>query len=127
MTNTVDVLANPSSILQQLFASGAVQQQAFDPQSRYYGLPITTVQTAGGEELSYVSRRFIPPPSAFRLLQRYRVRQGDRIDVIAASLVGDPLRYWQVCDANLAQDPDDVTATPGAFIAITLPAGLPGA
>jgi hypothetical protein len=127
MTTTADLLANPSAVLQQLFTVGALQPQAFGPQSRYNGLAIMTLTAGDGEQISYVSRRFIPQPSAFGLLQRYRVQQGDRIDVIAASLVGDPLLYWQICDANLASDPDDTVATPGAFISITLPAGVPGA
>lgn len=116
-----------ATILQQLFATGAVQQQSFGPQSRYYGVPVLTQTTASGDQISYVGRRFIAPPSAFATLQRYRVSQGDRIDVIAGAILGDPLVYWQICDANLALDPDDVTAQPGAFIVITLPAGVPGA
>jgi hypothetical protein len=127
MTNPAAALANPSAIIQQLFATGAIQPQAFTPQSRYYGLPVITLSTSPGEQLSYVARRLIPPPGAFGLLRRYRVLQGDRIDVIAGSLLGDPLLYWQICDANVASDPSDVTATPGALIDIALPAGVRGA
>jgi hypothetical protein len=116
-----------AALLQQLFNAGAINQQSYGPESRYYGLPLLTQTTPAGAQLSYVSRRFIPPPEDFALLQRYRVKQGDRIDVIAASILGNPLSYWQICDANLALEPDDVTAVPGAFIVITLPAGVPGA
>jgi hypothetical protein len=116
-----------TALLQQLFNAGAINQQSYGPESRYYGLPLLTQTTAAGAQISYVSRRFIPPPEDFALLQRYRVKQGDRIDVIAASILGNPLSYWQICDANLALEPDDVTAVPGAFIVITLPAGVPGA
>lgn len=82
--------------------------------------------TPAGTQVTYVSRRFIPPPQDFSLLQRYRVQQGDRVDVIAGAILGDPLSYWQICDANLALEPADVVAVPGAFISITLPAGVPG-
>ena len=116
-----------AALLQQLFNAGAISQQSYGPESRYYGLPLLTQTTPAGAQISYVSRRFIPPPEDFALLQRYRVKQGDRIDVIAASILGNPLSYWQICDANLALEPDDVTAVPGAFIVITLPAGVPGA
>ncbi len=116
-----------AALLQQLFNAGAISQQSYGPESRYYGLPLLTQTTPAGAQVSYVSRRFIPPPEDFALLQRYRVKQGDRIDVIAASILGNPLSYWQICDANLALEPDDVTAVPGAFIVITLPAGVPGA
>jgi hypothetical protein len=116
-----------AALLQQLFNAGAINQQSYGPESRYYGLPLLTQTTPADAQISYVSRRFIPPPEDFALLQRYRVKQGDRIDVIAASILGNPLSYWQICDANLALEPDDVTAVPGAFIVITLPAGVPGA
>jgi hypothetical protein len=127
VTTTADLLANPSAVLQQLLTAGALPPQAFGAQSRYNGLPILTRTSSDGAQQSYVSRRFIPQPDAYGLLQRYRVQQGDRIDVIAATLLGDPLLYWQICDANLASDPNDTVATPGAFIDITLPAGVPGA
>ena len=117
---------DPSALLQQLFSAGAVNQQSYGPESRYYGLPLLSCTTPAGGQISYVARRFIPPQGAFALLQRYRVQQGDRVDVIAGSILGNPLSYWQICDANLALEPDDVTAHPGAFIVITLPAGVPG-
>ncbi|HEU5003840.1 MAG TPA: LysM domain-containing protein [Actinomycetota bacterium] len=114
-------------LLQQLLAAGAVTQQAFGPESRYVGLPIRTLAAPDGTPVSYVSRRFIAAPGAFAVLQRYRVREGDRVDVVAATLVGNPLSYWQLCDANLALEPSDLTGVPGAFIVVTLPAGVPGA
>jgi hypothetical protein len=119
-------VTDPSTLLQQLFNAGAVNQQSYGPESRYYGLPLLSMATSDGAEIPYVSRRFIPPPGTFALLERYRVQQGDRIDVVAGSLIGNPLSYWQICDANLAVDPNDVTAAPGVFIAVTLPAGVPG-
>jgi hypothetical protein len=119
-------MTDASSLLNQLLAAGAVTQPAFGPESRYSALPLATHTSSRGEELRYVTRRFIPPPERFALLQTYRIRQGDRIDNLGASLAGDPLFYWRICDANLALDPDDVTAVVGATIRITLPAGIPG-
>lgn len=117
---------DPSALLQQLFNAGALTPQTFGPESRYYGLPLLSLTTASGTQISYVSRRFIPPPQDFTVLQLYRVQQGDRVDVIAATLLGNPLSYWQLCDANAAIEPPDVVAVPGAFINVTLPAGVPG-
>jgi len=117
---------DPSALLQQLFNAGAINQQSFGPESRYYGLPILSQTAPDGTQMSYVSRRFIPPPESYAVLQRYRVRQGDRVDVIASSILGNPLSYWQICDANLALEPNDITANPGDFIVVTLPAGIPG-
>lgn len=119
-------MTDPTSLLQQLFAAGAIPRQTFDRDSRYYGLPVLTTTDARGEPVQYVSRRFIADPKLLAVIQRYRAGQGDRIDVVAASLIGNPLSYWQICDANLAVDPDDVTARPGMFISVTLPPGVPG-
>ncbi len=112
--------------LQALLQSGALQQSAFTTESRYYGLPVASFSMSDGREVRYVTRRFIPPPQRFAVLQRYRVVQGDRIDVVAGQVYGEPLFYWRICDANLALRPEDVTAIPGAFIRIALPAGIPG-
>jgi hypothetical protein len=120
-------MIDAGSMLQQLIQSGAVQLSGFTPESRYLGIGLATWATPQGEQVEYVRRRFIPPPERFALIQRYRVTQGDRIDVVAANVYGEPLFYWRICDANLAVDPNDVTAQPGAFIRITLPAGIPGA
>jgi hypothetical protein len=119
-------VSDASTLLQQLFAAGAIQQQNYGPESRYYGLPVLTMTLPTGDKVSYVDRRFIPPTDSFAVLQRYRVQQGDRIDVVAGALLGNPLSYWQICDANGASDPDDVTAVPGVFIVVPLPAGVPG-
>ena len=119
-------MTDPTSLLQQLLTAGAVAQPRFDPASRYYGRPILTTEDARGHSVLYVSRRFLPDPATLTVIARYRVQQGDRIDVVAAAQIGNPLSYWQICDANLALQPDDVTAAPGTFIAITLPAGATG-
>jgi hypothetical protein len=119
-------LTDPMSLLAQLFSAGAVNQQSYGPESRYSGLPLLSQATPAGGQVSYVSRRFIPPAGSFAALQRYQVQQGDRPDTIAAAVLGNPLSYWQICDANQVLDPAGLTAVPGAFIVITLPAGVPG-
>jgi hypothetical protein len=54
------------------------------------------------------------------------VKQGDRLDLIAAKYLGDPLIFWLLCDANGAIRPDDLVETPGTIISITTPQGVPG-
>jgi hypothetical protein len=119
-------MSDPATLLQQLFQAGALVHQSFGAESRYYGLPLLALATPAGGNISYVSRRFIAPPQSYALLRRYQVQQGDRVDVVAGAILGNPLSYWQICDANLALEPSDVTAVPGAYIVITLPAGIPG-
>jgi hypothetical protein len=117
---------DPSALLQQLLTAGAIAPQNFGTGSRYYGLPLMSMTTSSGTQISYVSRRFIPPAADFAVLQLYRVQQGDRVDVVSASQLGNPLLYWQLCDANVVLEPPDLVAVPGAFINVTLPAGVPG-
>ncbi len=119
-------MSGSTDLLQQLLQSGVLQQSAFTMQSRYYGLTVASLPAANGDTISYVTRRFIPQPQNYAVMQRHRVVQGERVDVIAAQSYGDSLYYWRLCDANLATRPEDVTATVGAFINISLPPGIPG-
>jgi hypothetical protein len=54
------------------------------------------------------------------------VTNGERPDTLAALHMDDPEQFWQVCDANLVDRPNDLTDTPGRVVRITLPAGIPG-
>ena len=66
--------------------------------------------------IPYLARRIVPQPGAPNFATR-RPRtpcmQGDRLDLIAAKYLGDPLMSWLICDANGAIRPDDLVATPG--------------
>ena len=71
----------------------------------------------------------MPQPGApnFATVARHSVRQGDRLDLIAARYLGDPLVFWIICDANGAIRPQDLVAQPGRVLAITTPQGAGGA
>jgi hypothetical protein len=47
------------------------------------------------------------------VLATVTVRSGDRLDLIAARLQGDPLRAWRIADTNIAMNPLDLTERPG--------------
>ena len=70
----------------------------------------------------------MPQPGApnFATVASTRYKQGDRLDLIAAKYLGDPLMFWLICDANGAIRPDDLVATPGTVLNITTPQGVPG-
>jgi hypothetical protein len=55
------------------------------------------------------------------------VHQGDRLDLIAAKYLGDPLMFWLICDANGAIEPEKLVRTAGTVVNITTPIGVPGA
>jgi hypothetical protein len=99
---------------------------AFPPSSRYSGIDIATLTTSDGRTIAYLRRRFIPPPSSFQLLAEHVVADGDRLDLIAATYLGDPEQFWRLCDANGAMDPEELTARIGGVIRVTLPQGVQG-
>jgi hypothetical protein len=98
----------------------------FAPTSRYALTPTTTWRRPDGTPVSYLTRRFLPSPEDFALLQWHVVVQGERLDRIAAQHLGDPEQFWRLCDANRALRPAELTETIGRPLRITLPEGIPG-
>ncbi len=96
------------------------------PTSRYASVGTTTVTTAAGTTIVYLERRFVPQPGSLTQIGTYTVVAGDRLDLIANAQIGDPSQWWQVADANRAMWPEDLTATVGTVLRITLPQGVPG-
>lgn len=116
-------MIDPSTLVPSPFDAPLVP---FAEGSRYRGLPLLTYHDAEGREIVYVARRWVPPPELFGDVARYQVRDGDRIDNVAAAHLGDPELYWRLADANRALAPDELTARPGRWLRITLPGGFPG-
>ena len=98
---------------------------SFPPTSRYYGLETATLEGADGQTIVYLRRRFLPPPERFALLREHVVAEGERLDLIAATYMGDPLQWWRIADANRALNPDELIDI-GRRLRITLPEGIPG-
>jgi nucleoid-associated protein YgaU len=117
------------SPLQALIQLGVVPTVTFPADSRYYGASTLSYMSPTGETIAYLARRIVPQPGApnFATVAQHTVRQGDRLDLIAAKYLGDPLIFWLICDANGAIDPYDLVATPGKVLNITTPQGVPGA
>jgi hypothetical protein len=115
-----------SDPLKAFMQANALTSPAFAPDSRYHGLDTAHWTGADGESVTYVLRRFIPPPEHFATLQHHTVAVGDRVDNLAARYLGDAEQYWRLCDGNGAMRPDELSTTLGRRIRITLPAGIPG-
>jgi nucleoid-associated protein YgaU len=115
--------------LQQLIQSGLVPPVNFPPDSRYYGAGTLTYTAPDGSQITYLTRRIVPQPGApnFATIAQHTVKQGDRLDLIAAKYLGDPLIFWLLCDANGAVDPNSLVDPPGSTLNITTPQGVPGA
>jgi nucleoid-associated protein YgaU len=89
----------------------------FEPTSRYAAIEAARLTDADGRVLAYVRRRFLPQGRALPVLVEVRVDPADRLDLIAARTLGDPERFWRICDANDAMRPDDLLV-PGDSIRV---------
>ncbi len=96
-----------------------------NPSSRYFGFGVQYFTRPDGVQVAYLQRRIIPRPDIYTSVRNYAVVDGDRVDNLSASFLGDPLLYWMICDANRSTDPDDLTAQIGRTILIPLASGIP--
>ncbi|MEZ5082203.1 MAG: hypothetical protein R2750_01930 [Bacteroidales bacterium] len=112
--------------LQNILKFTGLSRTVFSPTSRYYGIETATLKKENGETIIYLKRRFVPSADNFSLLHEHRVTEGDRLDNISYRYLGDPERFWQVCDANNVMQPNELTRTIARRIKITLPEGIPG-
>jgi hypothetical protein len=114
--------------LQALIKMGVVPTVNFPTDSRYYATSTLQYSPPNGQPITYLARRFVPQPGAvnYSTVARHTVKQGDRLDLLAATYLGDPLLFWLLCDANGAMSPDELVQTPGTVLNITMPQGVPG-
>jgi hypothetical protein len=111
--------------IEQLMQQTGMGNSYFSSTSRYFGLEINKITDIDGREVNYVSRRIIAQPEEFQLLEEHQVVQNDRLDNIAHQYLGDPEQFWQICDANGAMNPLELTENTDESIKITLPQGIP--
>src|SRR3982750_2202722 len=104
-----------------------MQTLNFPATSRYYNFETATLKTNDGRSIVFLTRRFLPQPENFSLLQEHVVSEGDRLDNVTARYLGDPEQFWRICDANRALRPVALTEEPGRRLRITMPEGVPGA
>ena len=114
--------------LQALLKMGVIPPVTFPTDSRYYGATTLSYTSANGQTVTYLAPRMVPQPGAanYATLAQHTVQQGDRLDLLAAKYLGDPLLFWLVCDANGAICPNQLVATPGTTLNLTMPQGVPG-
>lgn len=87
----------------------------FFPGSRYQKQPTYTVVRPDGTQVSAV---VVPLLISAPVIGFYKRRQGDRLDLIANHLLGDPTAFWRLCNANSAVVPDAL----GTHALIAIPA-----
>jgi hypothetical protein len=93
---------------------------AFPPDSRYHGVATARHTLADGRQVRFLRRRRLPPLENLIPTGGHRVVQDDRLDRLAALYLGDPRRFWQLCDANPLLHPLELTAVIGRTVRIAL-------
>jgi hypothetical protein len=97
----------------------------FDHTSRYWALGVASFDFPDGRSISYARRRFLPQGDDLPVLAEVNLAPGERIDLLANRIYGDPLAFWRICDANNAMDPLDMMAEAEADLGLRLRAPLP--
>ena len=115
-----------SQDIQSLLTAAGLDSTTFEATSRYHGNKLTSSVTLDGETIIHTTRRFVPPPENFSLLQYHFVEQGDRLDNVTYKYLGDAEQFWKLCDANRVDKPEDLLEETGRAIRITLPEGIAG-
>lgn len=69
----------------------------FDQDSRYAKLPLKETTDEEGRTVAYVARRIVPDRAA---IAETAVQPGDRLDLLAHRVYGDPRQSWRIRDAN---------------------------
>lgn len=77
--------------------------------SRYEDVPEAEIETEDGRTVRYKRIRRIPDVEGSR---KHVVREGERLDLVAADRLGDPERFWRICDANRELWPPALTEEP---------------
>jgi len=122
MSGTID-LGTPTSPLLAALMAVTGGTPTMPANSRYQGLPTNTWTAPDGTQIVYLSRRIVPQPSSFASMGTHVMTYGERLDQVAANLMGDPLLFWRLADANGALDPDELEQG-GRTVIIPLPAGV---
>jgi hypothetical protein len=109
---------------QNVLLSGNRPVNQFPVSSRYYRIETAVLPLDDDRPVAYLRRRIIPPAESMVVVAVHQVKQGDRLDNIAAQYIGDPGQFWRVADGNNAMKPETLTDVPGAQLNITQSQGM---
>lgn len=92
---------------------------------RYDDQPRIHRMRADGTAEVLLARRIIPPAAGTLPGGTVRVQPAERLDMIAAAALGDPLEWWRIADANPVLDPAELEQ-PGRALRLSTGMALPG-
>ncbi len=78
----------------------------FDPKSRYLKAETYFVTDARGKKVTVVAPPASPPQV---LLGIHLLRQGERLDLLAAQYLSDPAGFWRIAEQNNMMLPEALT------------------
>ena len=78
----------------------------FDPKSRYLKAETYVVTDLRGRSVTVVAP---PAPPDQVLLGIHLLRQGERLDLLAAKYLSDPAGYWRIAEQNNVMLPEALT------------------
>jgi hypothetical protein len=78
----------------------------FDPKSRYAKAETYVVTDARDREVTIVVP---PPPPEQAQLGIHLLKQGERLDLLAAKYLNDPAGYWRIAEQNDVMLPEALT------------------
>jgi hypothetical protein len=87
----------------------------FDANSRYVDADTFVVKDARGRDVRVVQP---PPPPQQSLLGIHVLREGERMDYLAAKYLGDAAGYWRIDEQNGVMLPDALTEQPESEIPV---------
>jgi hypothetical protein len=82
----------------------------FANDSRYVNLATYTLTLSDGRIVTFT--KLPVPPGSLGLAGYHPRQQGDRLDLLAARYLQDPMLFWKLCDANGSQVPGALEARP---------------
>lgn len=122
---------NTTDPVQMLIDAGAIPSNPYDENSRYRKVAIALLAPPATDPtgvalrppLAYLRRRFIAQRGDIAIAAHAVVAASDRPDLLADRTLGESLAWWRLADANGVDDPEALTATPGAHVAVPVIGG----
>jgi nucleoid-associated protein YgaU len=75
------------------------------------------------DPVTYLGRTLLPLPTTIKQQSTYTIKAGDRLDNVSTKLLGNPLLYWMLLEANGTSDPAQLCAIPGRKIIVPAAVG----